>query len=164
MRTALHSIFFSLFFLLLNSCITIGGSKDPMPAKNIEFTAPAGSFSNLKTESGDKSWISSKTNNIISYISDCSPLQDPSLEQLEQEALFGLEKIEIKHREDLSYNHRIARNTIAEALVDGVKIKIEVISFKKNNCNYNLVYGGTADRFESEAAEFKLFKDNFKAP
>ncbi len=150
--------------LFLNSCITIGVSKDPQPAKNLELKLPGSPFTGLKAKTGDKAWISSKTNNVISYISDCAPTQDPTLDQLEQDALSGLEKIEIKQRDEINYNQRIARNTVAEGLVDGVKIKINVLSFKKNSCNYNLIYGGVADRFENEATEFKIFKENFKAP
>ena len=166
MKTHLAKICFCFFpiSLFLNSCITIGVSKDPLPAKNLELKAPSSPFSDLKSKTGDKAWISSKTNNVISYISDCSPTQDPTLDQLEQDALSGLEKSEIKQRDEINYNQRVARNTVAEGLVDGVKIKINVLSFKKNSCNYNLIYGGIADRFDGEANEFKIFKENFRAP
>ncbi len=150
--------------LFLSSCITIGVSKDPQPAKNLELKEPSSPFTNLKSKTGDRAWISSKTNNVISYISDCSPNQDPSLDQLEQDALSGLEKLEIKNREEIPYNQRIARTTIGEGLIDGVKVKLNVVSFKKNACSYNLIYGGVAERFESESQEFKNFTENFRAP
>lgn len=153
-----------LYLLFLNSCITIGGSKDPQPAKNLEFRTPESPFSELKTKTGDKTWKSAKTSNIISFISDCTPTQDPTLDQLEQEALSSLEKIEISQREEFNYNQRLARNTTAQGLVDGIKVKINVISFKKNTCNYNLIYGGVADRYDSESTEFKQFVENFRAP
>jgi hypothetical protein len=152
------------FFLFLNSCITIGVSKDPQPAKNLAYQAPSSPFADLKSKTGDKAWISNKTNNVISYISDCSPNQDPTLDQLEQDALSGVEKTEIKSREEIPYNQRTARTTIAEGLVDGVKVKLNVVSFKKNSCSYTLIYGGVADRFDSENQQFKLFIENFKAP
>lgn len=150
--------------LILSSCITIGVSKDPQPAKNLEFKAPNHPFSELKSKTGDKAWISSKTNNVISYISDCSPSQDPSLDQLEQDALSGLEKLEIRSRDEAPYNQRIARTTVGEGLIDGVKVKLNVVSFKKNTCSYNLIYGGLAERFDSESLEFKQFTENFRAP
>lgn len=160
-----HCIFlFSSCVLFLNSCITIGGSKDPQPAKNLEFNAPKSPFTDLKSKTGDRTWVSSKTKNIISYLSDCSPTQDPTLDQLEQEALSGLEKLDIKHLEEINYNQRTARDTVAQGFVDGVKIQIRVLSFKKNGCNYNLIYGGQADRFDSEAPQFNAFKESFRAP
>lgn len=160
-----HRVFLLLpFIVLLNSCITIGVSKDPQPAKNLEFKAPGNPFSDLKSKTGDKAWISSKTNNVISYISDCAPNQDPTLDQLEQDALSGLEKLEIKSREEVPYNQRTARTTVGEGLIDGVKVKLNVVSFKKNACSYNLIYGGVAERFDSESSEFKQFTENFRAP
>lgn len=164
MKTIHHLFLLSLCLLSFSSCITIGVSKDPQPAKNLEFRTPASPFSNLKSKTGDKAWISSKTNNVISYISDCAPNQDPSLDQLEQEALSGLEKLEIKSREEIPYNQRTARTTIGEGFIDGVKVKLNVLSFKKNTCSYNLIYGGVAERFDSESQEFKTFTENFRAP
>lgn len=160
-----HQFLLCLFCLLfLNSCITIGGSKAPQPARNLEFKAPQIPFRDLDSKTGDQAWISSKTNNVISYYSDCTPTQDPSLDQLEQEALASLEKVEIKQRDEFTYNQRVARNSVAEGLVDGVKVKLNVISFKKNSCSYNIIYGGLAERFDSESAVFNLFIQNFRAP
>lgn len=160
-----HRLFLLLpIIFLLNSCITIGVSKDTQPAKNLEFKAPASPFSDLKSKTGDKAWISSKTNNVISYISDCAPTQDPSLDQLEQDALSGLDKLEIKSREEIPYNQRTARTTVGEGFIDGVKVKLNVVSFKKNACSYNLIYGGVAERFDRESSEFKQFTENFRAP
>ena len=164
MKTIHQLILFPPLIFLLNSCITIGGSKDPQPAKNLEYSSPTGSYVELKSKTGDKSWKSSKTNNVISYLSDCAPNQDPSLDQLDQDALAGLEKMEIKTREEIQYNQRTGRNTVAEGFIDGVKVKINVLSFKKNNCSYSLIYGGVSDRFDSEAQVFKQFTESFKAP
>lgn len=164
MKTIQRAFIFLLTALFLSSCITIGVSKDPQPAKNLDYKTPSKPFSDLKTKTGDKAWISSQTNNVISYISDCSPSNDPSLETLEQDALAGLEKLEIKSRDDVSYNQRTARATIGEGFIDGVKVKLNVLSFKKNNCSYSLIYGGVADRFDSEQAQFKQFTENFRAP
>lgn len=150
--------------LILSSCITVGVSKDPQPAKNLAFKEPSSPFTNLKSKTGDRAWISSKTNNVISYISDCSPNQDPSLDQLEQDALSGLEKLEIKSRQEIHYNQRMARTTVGEGFIDGVKVKLNVVSFKKNACSYNLIYGGVAERFDTESQEFKNFTENFRAP
>lgn len=164
MKTIHNAILFLLYALFLNSCITIGVSKDPQPAKNLDYKNPASPFADLKTKTGDKAWISKKTNNVISYISDCSPNNDPSLDSLEQDALSGLDKLEIKTREEIPYNQRTARNTIGEGNIDGVKVKLNVLSFKKNNCSYSLIYGGGAEKFDSEINEFKQFTENFRAP
>lgn len=160
----LKKSFFFFIFLSLSGCITIGVSKDPVPAKNIEFQNPESPFSEKKTKTGDKVWISKKTGNTISYLSDCSAASDLSIDNLENEALSGLEKMEIISSKEFDYNQRLAKETLAAGIVDGVKVKIWVVTFKKNACNYNLIYAGKQHSFSSEEGTFNRFKENFKAP
>lgn len=155
---------FTIALLSLSSCISIGVSKDPIPAKNIEFKAPESPFVEQKSKTGDKVWISKKSGNTISYLSDCSPSSDLSIDNLENETLSGIEKLEIISTKELNYNQRLAKETIASGLVDGVKIKIQVITLKKNSCNYNLIYAGKTSSFASEESAFANFKESFKAP
>lgn len=158
-KSILYFIFFSL-----SGCITIGVSKDPVPAKNIEFQNPDSPFTEKNTKTGDKVWISKKTGNTISFLSDCSTSSDLSLENLENEALSGLEKLDVQNTKEFEYNQRIAKETIASGLVDGIKVKIHVVTFKKNSCNYNLIFAGKMNSFSNEESLFNKFKENFKAP
>lgn len=153
-----------LILLPLSGCITIGVSKEPVPAKNIEFQNPSSPFTEKKTKTGDKVWISKKTGNTISYLSDCATASDLSIDNLENEALSGLEKMEVQTSKEYDYNQRIAKETIATGFVDGIKVKILVVTFKKNSCNYNLIYAGKLSSFSAEENEFNKFKENFKAP
>jgi hypothetical protein len=161
--------FIKLIFILFGcfiytSCITIGLSKNAEPAKNLNYLPPENPFAEMKSKTGDKSWISNKTGNTISYISDCSANNDPSLEQLENDALSGIEKLEVKESSYKDFNQRTSKQTTASGNVDGVPIVIKVISFKKNNCSYNLVYGGKSQHFEEEKSIFNHFVEGFKAP
>lgn len=160
----LKKSFCFILFFSLSGCITIGVSKDPVPAKNIEFQNPVSPFSEKKTKTGDKVWISKKTGNTISYLSDCSAASDLSVDNLESEALSGLEKMEVISTKELDYNQRLAKETLASGIVDGIKVKIWVVTFKKNSCNYNLIYAGKLHSFSSEESAFNKFKENFKAP
>lgn len=155
---------FYLLPLAITSCISIGVSKDPEPAKNLSYSTPAAPFSDLKSKTGDKAWLSKTTGNTISFISDCSANSDPSLETLEAESLSGIDKLEVIESNQKDYNQRISRETIASGSVDGIAIKIKVISFKKNSCNYNLLFAGKKDKFDSELGIFNNFTESFKAP
>lgn len=155
---------FSLTLFSLSSCISIGVSKEPIPAKNIEYSAPTSPFVEKKSKTGDKVWISKISGNTISYLSDCSPASDLSIDNLENETLSGIEKLEIISSKEFDYNQRLAKETVAAGVVDGIKVKIQVVTLKKNSCNYNLIYAGKMNTFGSEESTFSKFKESFKAP
>lgn len=155
---------FIILLLALPGCITIGVSKGPEPAKNIEYQEPQHPFKEEKSKTGDRVWISKSTGNTISFISDCSASSDPSLDILETEALSGIEKIEVLESQSHEYNQRSAKETLATGYVDGIAVKIKVLTFKKNSCNYNLLFAGKKSKFDSELTYFNNFKESFKAP
>ncbi len=146
-------------------CVTVdvGGPKSA-PAKNVTYSEPALPFKPSSSKSSDRLWISTESGNSISYLSDCGGAQEPSLEQLENEALASLVDLKIVQTEKFPYNSREALKTIAEGKVDGVKVKLSLLTLKKNNCNYTLIYGGIAKTFDKEQKHFQTFIDNFKAP
>ncbi|MNT62031.1 hypothetical protein D3C72_1997190 [compost metagenome] len=62
------------------------------------------------------------------------------------------------------FNGREAQRTIATGDIDGVPVKLSLMIFKKNNCNYTLSYGGVAKEFVREDRYFDEFLKSFKAP
>lgn len=157
-----HLVYCSMF-LLLSSCVSIElpGSK-PAPAKDVEFAAPAAPFSRLKNAKIDQAWISSESGNTISYFSDCK--SDPSLDSLTTQTLSALGDLKVISEKETSFNGREAKESLAEGRVDGVPVKLSILVFKKNSCNYTLTYGGTLANFPQETNTFEMFKSQFKAP
>lgn len=164
MKNHILKLILFLISTLFSSCISIGLNKSPEPAKDIKFDNPKSPFESVKSKTGDKVWMSTNSGNSISYISDCSQQSDPSLNSLESDALSGVENLKILESIDFNYNQRFAKSTIAQGTLDGIAIKIKIISFKKNNCNYNLLYTGVADKFDKEITYFDKFKESFVAP
>lgn len=151
--------------LLLGSCVSVqfpGGKS--APAKDVEYKAPAAPYKEITTSKADKTWLSSKTGNTISYLSECGNGSDPSLSQIENESLSALSNLEVVKSEALTYNSRAAHQTVAHGEVDGIPVQISLLVFKKNGCNYTLSYGGVKEQFASEQLSFEEFKRNFKAP
>ncbi len=156
-----HHVFAAL---LLSGCVTVDvGSSKSEPAKNVAYLPPPLPFQNSASKSSDKLWIS-PTGNTISYLSDCGGSQEPTLEQLENEALGSLIDLKILKTEKVDYNNRAALKTVAEGKVDGVEVKMNLVTLKKNNCNYTLVYGGISKNFDKELPSFQKFVESFKAP
>ena len=153
----------AIFYLF--GCVTIdvtGGKATP--AKNIRFKPPILPFVLVPTKASDQLWVSSKTGNSISILSECGSTQDPSLEQLQTDAIGVLQDTEIQSTAVVPFNQREALSSVVSGKVDGVPVKMKVVSFKKNNCNYTLVYGSVNRNFDSEVAFFDRFFDGFYAP
>lgn len=151
--------------LLLGGCVSIElpGAKSK-PAQNVAYTPPTTPFKDLKGAGFDKAWLSEKTGNTIAYTSDCGNGNDPSLQQIEAESLSSLNNLQTISSEEISFDGRAALSSTSSGTLDGVPVRLSLLVFKKNGCNYALSYGGTEKQFSSEISQFENFKRNFKAP
>lgn len=80
------------------------------------------------------------------------------------DSLNAISDMEILTTEELMFNGRSARQSIAQGTLDGVPVKMSLLVFKKNNCNFTLSYGGVAKHFSNELKHFDDFKSQFRAP
>jgi len=151
--------------LIAGACVSVKiPTGSGTPSKDVKYTQPHSPFDEIKVLSGDKAWLSAKTGNTISFLSDCNGNTDPSLQQLESEPLGVLDKLKILENKTMTYNGREALKTEAQGEIDGIPVKTLLLVFKKNNCNYTLSYGGILKNFDSEKNIFESFAENFKAP
>lgn len=149
--------------LLVASCISVNlPGRKSVPATGVEYSAPGAPFKSIDAAGSDKAWLSSDTGNTISFISDCGG-SDPSLQQMETESLAALSNLDVKS-DTLMFNGREARSSVAQGTVDGIAVRLALLVFKKNNCNYTLSYGGVEKNFAPEQKHFEEFKAQFKAP
>jgi hypothetical protein len=133
-------------------------------AEDVEFKTPTNPFKEMKSPNTDRAWISDLTGNTISYLSDCKNPADPSIEQIQNDTLSVLNDLEILFTQKKTFNSREAVETMAQGFIDGVAVKMKLLTFKKNSCSYSLVYGGVKEKFEPEIKHFNLFVSGFKAP
>ena len=156
---------FFILSLLLSSCVSVNlpGGK-VTSAKDVQFAEPGTPFKSIKAANADRTWLSKKTGNTISYLSECGGTADPSLQSVETESLSALNKMQILSTDATTYNGREARQTLANGQLDGVPVQILLLIFKKNGCTYTLSYGGIEKQFSAELRQFESFKASFKAP
>ncbi len=153
------------FYSWLSSCVSVNlPSSSGTKASAVEIQAPVKPFIPMDNKSADKAWISQKTGNTISYLSDCGSPLDPPLQQIESDTLSFLENLKILSSQTKSFSGRESLETTAQGNVDGVAVKMRVLTFKKNNCSYSLVYGGVKDKFSTEITDFDRFLQGFKVP
>ncbi len=159
------ALFLLLLYFLLNGCVSVNlPSSSGWKAPTVEFKAPPKPFVPMENKNADKAWISEKNGNTISYLSECGSPVDPPLQQIEADTLNFLENLKIISSDSKTFNGRESLETLAQGNVDGVPVKMRVLTFKKNNCSYSLVYGGVKDKFNSEVSYFEQFLKGFKAP
>lgn len=157
--------FLGLMCLALTACVSVNiPSNSGTPAKDVKFENVNEPFKEVKLKASDRAWVSTKTGNSISYISECSTSVDTSLAQLENESLVALNKLKVINTKNLIFNGREALSTIAEGEVDGVLVKTQTLIFKKNGCNFTLSYGGVRNNFEFELSHFQRFTESFRVP
>lgn len=154
-----------LFIIVSISCVSV----QLPPAKgtksdNVKFETPQTPFVEIKSENADRAWLSQSTANTISYLSDCNNSQDPSLDQLMAESVSVLSKLKITNEEKIIYNAREAAKASVQGEVDGVPVHMDILIFKKNSCNYSLLYSGVINKVSEEKLQFENFLRSFKAP
>lgn len=146
------------------SCVSVNlPTTTGKKADGVAATAPGAPFRELAS-SADKAWISDKTGNTISFISECGSKADPSLQQLRDESMNALVNPKISGEKTFSYNGREALEATGSGTVDGVAVTLRLVLLKKNGCQYTLSYGGVSNGFETETSYFTKFVEGFKAP
>lgn len=153
-----------IILFLTSGCVSVSLTSDKtVHASGVTFEAPPSPFKKVKN-STDAAWLSERTGNSIAYVSACESKAEVPLIQLESSALGSLDKAKIESSEETLFQDRAARATTASGSLDGVPMRISLLVFKKNNCDYTLIYGGVAKQFDSEFQYFDNFKRNFKVP
>lgn len=157
------NIIFLLLFL--SGCVSVSlPTSTTAKATGVRLSAPNKPFNKLDEAALDQAWMSSKTGNAISYLSECGPSTDRTLEVLQAESLNVLSKLKVEEERNFDFNGRKAMWATASGEVDGVPVKMSLVTLKKNNCNYSLTYSGLEKNFSSEQSHFKSFVDSFEAP
>lgn len=154
----------SLAALMLTSCVSVNvGSGKVEKSKNVEYQNPTSPFSSVRMDGADEAWQSNKTGNTISFISECGPAADVSLQSIQTDSLSGLTEKEIHSAQNIDFNGRAALRTLAQGQTDGVVVEVDMLVFKKNGCTYTLSYLGVKKTFPSEQKYFDQFLKSFKA-
>ena len=156
-----------IFGLGLSSCVSVDTILAPSPPKKAEglnFNEPSFDFKSIKNNTVDRAWQDSKNGNTIAFLSECNAKTDPSLKEMENENLAAMTNVNITENRDTTYNEREALFSSVNGQVDGVEVRMRLVLFKKDNCNYTLSYVGRKKHFPSDEKIFNDFVEGFKAP
>lgn len=149
----------------MSACVSVSISQPPpSKAKKVSFTEPQTPFAAFSTENADKAWQSEKTGATIAYLSECQGNMDTQLKTVESESLTAITRPVVLSSKTGLFNERESIETLAEGSIDGIHVKISLVVFKKNGCNFTITYMGRKTRFDSELNLFSRFKESFVVP
>jgi hypothetical protein len=160
------TIFCSLILLLaFCGCVSVNLAQSGSPkADKIDFHAPTDPFQVIKTDSADRAWQSNISGNTLAYLSECNQNTDTHLRTLETDALNALTDLKILKSNQQIFDGRDSIETLAEGKVDGVPVKVSLLTFQKNGCNFSISFTGRKQNFDSETIFFERFKESFRVP
>lgn len=149
------------------SCISVklsGTGAGAKRATGVQYSNPGNGFVEEANPDVDMAWRHPKSGNVISFISDCQDITDPTLDSIVQGTMSGLNSMKIESTETQTFQGREARRVLASGKVDGVPSKVELVVFKRNSCIYILSYVGVEKTFSQNQSDFDKFTLGFRAP
>ena len=159
------AVLLSFFILPIVGCVSVNlGAGKVEKASDVQFQEPKPPFQKIDNPTVDLSWQNIKNGNTIAFLSECNAKAEISIQTMETESLAALSNLKILKSEMKEFNEREAKEILAEGQVDGIAVKIQLMLFKKNSCNYTLSFVGRKKVFDKDTSEFQTFLIEFKAP
>ena len=160
MRNHLYLIF--CFFL--TSCISVKVPLGPAEkAKDLKFQAPAAPFFDLDSETADFSWISEKTGNTLSILSECKESK-LTAKEVALDTARGIDDHKILKSESKAFQNFDGHKVMTTGLLDNSEVQMVIHTFKASNCFVTLTYGGLRKNFLAEEKVFDQFQSSLVVP
>ncbi|MFN7729555.1 MAG: hypothetical protein ACK5P7_10405 [Bdellovibrio sp.] len=147
----------------VSGCISVNLNKDTPKSKGLVVSAPASPFRDISLPAADRAWKSDRTGSTISYFSECqASLASP--ERLRDDALASLPGAKVIDSQSFDFDGREALRSSAEGKVEGVSVKLSLLTYQKNGCRYTLSFVARANVYNQELLIFEGFIKGFSAP
>lgn len=155
-------LFFSL--VILTSCVSVQVPFGPVPkAEKASVTKPPAPFYPLVTSTADEAWISEKTGNTISYLSECKKT-DETVEAVALDAAKAINQSKILKSTNGTIDSKRSSELIVTGKEESQKVKMAITVFRSENCLFSITYGGLEEKFDEESKYFEQFKKGFHIP
>ncbi len=149
--------------LLLAGCVSLSLPKTTdTKSTDAAFTPPQNPFIEISQDHLDRAWRNPKNGNTISYYSECPEDGGPSLENIQRGLVQSVNGGRILARDRIKISGEDALKAVVQGTFEGVASRIEMVLFKKENCNYILTYIGVVDHFKTNHPAFEAFVKSFE--
>lgn len=149
-------IIIAIPFFFVSCVSSLLKEKPPTFSKEIKLTDPKPPF--VKTETSVyPSWKNPITGNVISIVSDCNEGSGYKLSSLHLLIEDSLEDIKLKKEETIALQNRPALLRIVTAMLDGLAIEVQSVSFKRKSCGYLASLSGKTNSLIQDSTPFMQF-------
>ena len=146
-------------------CVSVSlKDRPPQKATGVKFQAPPEPFHPIAANSGDAAWKNAKTGSVISFLSDCGADSKPTLEQIRDDVINGLQLSQILRERRITVDGTEALRSAIFCQVDGIDTRIELTVFNKDGCSFVLTLVGRPQSIEGDGPAFENFLVGFKTP
>ena len=156
------SLFIILVPFIFVSCVsTLLKEKAPTFSDEITFSEPEKPFLRQST-AVFPAWKSQQNGNVLTIVSDCQSGSATGLSGLHRLIENSLEKVSVLEEVSQEFQGKPALRRTVQAELDGHKIELFSISFKRLNCGYVSSLSGKTGTLESDKKIFEQFINGFK--
>ncbi len=153
-----------LLFIFFMGCVSVKLSPEKiLKSTHIKYTPPAKPFAIFNTQSADRAWKNKRTGSSISYLSTCNEPGEPDLNTIKNNTLSGINNLEILNEKHITFNKRAALHVKSIGFLDGIKIFLDLLVFKKNRCNYTVTFISLEKFYQEDIKYFNVFVKKFEA-
>ncbi|MBI2341360.1 MAG: hypothetical protein HYY43_00645 [Deltaproteobacteria bacterium] len=116
----------------------------------------------FKTGSKSASFHNDSMGATISTDAFCGgAFEDLPLKTLDGQLFAGMEKRVVSKTDEIVLDGRGALRTVSEASIDGVRLKFDAVTIKKNNCTVDFVYMSPPENYSAGLNDFETFFKDF---
>jgi len=148
---------------VLAGCISVNLTKEIPKSKGLRVSPPSSPFREAALAAADQAWKSDATGSTISYFSECAAAPTTP-ERLRDDALASLPAAKILESQTLEFDGREALRSQAEGKVEGIALRVSLLTYQKNSCRYTISYAARSSVFSQELGRFDDFLKGFSAP
>ncbi len=126
----------------------------------VGYLGPA--WKEFKTGSKSASFHNDAFGATISTDAFCGgSFEDLPLKTLDGQLFAGMGKRVVSKSDEIVLDGRGALRTVSDASVDGVRLKFDAVTLKKDNCIFDFIYMAPPENYSSGVKDFETFFNNF---
>jgi len=154
-----------VLFITIISCSLLIPSVSEHSRKStwykIDFSDP--DWEKISPDKSDMAFLNKETGSILILNSLCKKYEQTSLGQLSSKILSGLSNLEIEESREFIFSGREAISVNASGTLDGVKVKLKIMTFKKDRCTYDIAIINSKGRIPSgDEEDFNRFINSMR--
>ncbi len=156
-----QSLSLLFFALAMSGCISVNlAPKVLEPAEKLSFEAPKSPFREIASGSADKAWRNPETGNTITYVSECGDHGHIVLKEIAR-TLLNSQGLAVQSQKKITHKGVEAIESVGRQQSQDSAVKVELLTFFKNDCLFNLAYLGSESEFSKDHSAYLSFKKDF---